>query len=304
MQIVRAEDVEQRLDWLALTQALAAGHQLPQARISDHVLQRDNQTLLLRSAWIDGLGMAVKVATIFPGNAQKQLPSVQGNVLVYDDATGAPDAMVDFDLVTRFKTVGDSLLAASHLARPGSQRVLIVGAGRIAATAVAGYHSLWPEATFEVWNHRPESAHRLVATFDTDVAIRAVADLEQAVQSADVISVATLSQQPVIEGRWLHAGQHLDLIGAFRPDMREADDEVMKRGRLFVDSRDTTIEHIGELAIPIASGVIKPSDVQADFYQLATGQFTRRSEQDITVFKNGGGAHLDLMTAKYILSCL
>jgi len=304
MRVVHAEDVENRLDWLALTQALAAGHRLPKARISDRVLQRENQTLLLRSAWIDGLGMAVKVATIFPGNAQKQLPSVQGNVLVYEDESGTPEAMVDFDLVTRFKTVGDSLLAASHLARPDSQRVLIVGAGRIAATAIRGYHRLWPKATFEIWNHRPESAHRLVATLDGEVTIRAVTDLEQVVQSADVISVATLSQQPVIEGRWLRAGQHIDLIGAFRPDMREADDEVIKRGNLFVDSRDTTIEHIGELAIPIASGVMKPSDVQADFYQLATGQFTRRSEKDITVFKNGGGAHLDLMTAKYILSCL
>ena len=304
MQIVHAEDVEHRLDWLALTQAMEAGHRLPKARISDRVLQRDNQTLLLRSAWIDGLGMAVKVATIFPGNAQKQLPSVQGNVLLYDDESGTPEAMVDFDLVTRFKTVGDSLLAARYLARPDSQRILIVGAGRIAATAVMGYHRLWPEATFEVWNHRSESARRLVAAFDSEITISTAADLGQAVQSADVISVATLSQQPIIEGDWLCAGQHVDLIGAFRPDMREADDRVMQRGSLFVDSRDTTLEHIGELAIPIASGVIKSRDVQADFYQLASGQFTRRSGEEITVFKNGGGAHLDLMTAKYILSCL
>ena len=311
MRIVQAADVESKLDWLELMAALEAGHQLPKARISDRVLQRADQSLLMRSAWIDGLGMAVKIATIFPDNAKQQLPSVQGNVLLYDDASGVPEAMVDFDLVTRFKTVGDSLLAASKLARPNSNRILLVGAGRIAATALSAYRVLWPQASFEIWNHRPESAQRLAAQFAVDgvstvvtavTAVTAVTDLAQAVQKADIICAATLSQTPIIEGRWLQAGQHIDLIGAYRADMREADDAVMQRGDLYVDSRDTTIEHIGELLIPIASSVIDQHSVKADFYDLASGDFVRESDEAITVFKNGGGAHLDLMTAKYILS--
>lgn len=301
---IQAQDVESRLDWSSLIQALAQGHQLPKARISDHVLQRDDQTLLMRSAWIDGLGMAVKIATIFPGNTSLDKPSVQGNVLLYDDASGTPVAMVDFDLVTRFKTVGDSMLAACKLARPDSERILVVGAGRIAATAVSAYRLLWPEAIIEVWNHRPESAHRLVRDPSVGKGVTVAEDLPRAVQAADIVCTATLSATPVIQGQWLRAGQHIDLIGAFRPDMREADDEVMRRGELYVDSRDTTVHHIGELMIPIASGVISAQDVKADFYDIKKGSFTRQSDQDITVFKNGGGAHLDLMTAKHILSCL
>jgi ornithine cyclodeaminase len=148
-----------------------------------------------------------------------------------------------------------------------------------------------------VWNRSVEGA----AAFQQkhpDVAI--AADLETAVRAADVITSATMSTEPLIKGAWLQPGQHIDLIGAYRPDMREVDDEALLRGRLFVDSRETTIGHIGELKIPISQGVIDAGDVVADYYEL--DQFARASETEITVFKNGGGAHLDLMTSRYILS--
>lgn len=304
MRNIQASDVEHRLDWLSVIQAIEQGHHLPKARITDQVLQREEQTLLMRAAWVDGLGMAVKVATIFPGNKSMGLPSVQGNVLLYDDANGAPVATVDFDLVTRFKTVGDSLLAASRLARPDSGRIVIVGAGRIALTALSAYRVLWPEARFEIWNRRRESAERLVASLPSHLSptVTVVDELSHAVQAADIICTATLSATPVILGQWLRPGQHIDLIGAFRPDMREADDEVMRQAALFVDSRDTTINHIGELMIPIAAGIITPEAVRADFYDLDSGKFARQSVDDITVFKNGGGAHLDLMTARHIVA--
>lgn len=298
MQIVHASDVESQLSWTELAHALEAGHRLPKAKISDSFLTRDDETLLMRSAWIDGLGMAVKVATIFPGNAKIQLPSVQGSVTLYADQTGSLEAMVDFDLVTRYKTVGDSFLAASKLARPDSERILIVGAGRIAMTALSAYQTMFPNARFQVWNHRRESAQALANRMS---GVEAVDDLQAAVRQADVISCATLSKEPLIKGQWLKPGQHLDLIGAYRADMREADDEVLHRGRLFVDSRETTIHHIGELKMPISAGVIDEHAVVADFYDLAEGGFSRQSGNEITVFKNGGGAHLDLITARYIL---
>lgn len=312
MQVVNARDVESRLCWVDLARAIELGHQLPRAEISDSFLTRGDDTLLLRSAWIDGLGMAVKVATIFPGNSKQQLPSVQGSVTLYDDRAGGLDAMVDFDLVTRYKTVGDSFLAASRLARPDCEQVLIVGSGRIAATALSAYQTMFPDARFEIWNHHATSAKNLADKFAERIEtkgetefrkVTVATDLATAVNRADLICCATLSKTPLIKGQWLRAGQHIDLIGAFRADMREADDEVLRRGRLFVDSRETTLEHIGELAIPIAAGVIEPKDVMADFYDLSLGRFVRESREDITVFKNGGGAHLDLMTAKYILTC-
>ena len=108
-----------------------------------------------------------------------------------------------------------------------------------------------------------------------------------------------MSTAPLLKGSWFQPGQHIDLIGAYRPDMREVDDEALRRARVFVDSRETTVEHIGELKIPIASGAFKSCDVVADFYQL--DQFGRQSADEITLFKNGGGAHLDLMTCRYIL---
>jgi ornithine cyclodeaminase len=124
-------------------------------------------------------------------------------------------------------------------------------------------------------------------------------DLETAVRGADIVTSATMSTQPLIRGDWLQPGQHIDLIGAYRPDMRETDDAALKRARIFVDSFDTTIGHIGEINIPLESGAITRDDLIADYYDLA--RFTRESRDEITLFKNGGGAHLDLMTSRYIL---
>ena len=115
----------------------------------------------------------------------------------------------------------------------------------------------------------------------------------------DIICTATMSTYPLIKGEWLQPGQHIDLIGAYRPDMRELDDSAIKAGKIFVDSYDTTIDHIGELKTPLQSGIIKNSDILADFYNL--DKFKRSSPSDITIAKNGGGAHLDLITSKYIL---
>ena len=126
-------------------------------------------------------------------------------------------------------------------------------------------------------------------------------DLEAAVRAADVICTATMAREPLIKGEWLQPGQHLDLIGAYNPLMREVDDRAMQRGRIFVDARATTLHHIGELIAPLASGAITEADVVADFYDLASGAYARRSDDEITIAKNGGGAHLDLMTAAYVL---
>jgi ornithine cyclodeaminase len=124
-------------------------------------------------------------------------------------------------------------------------------------------------------------------------------DLEQAIRAADIITSATMSTTPFIKGEWLQPGQHIDLIGAYRPDMREADDAALNRARVFVDSLDTTVDHIGELKIPIAQGVFDRDTIVADYYDM--GEFVRTSDDEITLFKNGGGAHLDLMTSRYIL---
>lgn len=291
-------EAEDLLDWIELTRALEAGHRLPRAEIGDTFLYRDPDTLLSRAAWIDGLGIAVKSATVFPGNPAKGLARIGGGVSLYSDGDGALQALIDFHLVTKWKTAGDSLLAARYLARPDSRVALIVGAGTVGRSMVAAYRALWPGIEVLIWNRTPATA----AALAVELGAEAVENLPDAVARADVILTATMSTDPVLRGDWLRPGQHLDLIGAYRPDMREVDDTALQRARLFVDSRATTLGHIGELKIPIEAGVLSAADVVADFYDIADGSFARTSEDEITICKNGGGAHLDLMTATYILN--
>lgn len=297
--VIVGPEAEAWLTWPGLCAALEAGHRLPPAEIADTLLHRRADVLLTRNAWIDGMGLAVKSATVFPGNAALGKPTVNGAVNLYSDQTGALEAIVDFHLVTKWKTAGDSLLAASHLARPDSKLILLVGAGTVARSMVGAYRSHFPGAAFQVWNRSPAAADRMVAEVS---GVTAAHDLAAAVAEADIICTATMATEPLIKGKWLTPGTHLDLIGAYRPDMREVDDDALRRARIFVDARATTINHIGELKDPIARGVITEGDVLGDFYDLARGLFRRGSPDDITIAKNGGGAHLDLMVARFILA--
>ncbi len=284
------------LDWIALTDAMKQGHTLPRAEIADSFLYRDSDTLLSRAAWINGLGLAVKSATIFPGNPANGKPTINGGVNLYSDSDGTLEAIVDFHLVTKWKTAGDSLLGARMLARPDSREILIVGAGTVGRSLREAYGAAFPEAHFTVWNRTRANAEAMAEEFP---GMSVADDLESAVRAADIVTSATMSTDPVLKGAWLQPGQHVDLIGAYRPDMREMDDEGLKRARLFVDSFDTTIGHIGEVKIPLEEGTIARNDLIADYY--SPENFARKSDDEITLFKNGGGAHLDLMTSRYIL---
>jgi len=297
-EIIGFDEAETLLDWNALCEALIQSHKLPKAEIADTFLYRGSDTLLSRAAWIDGLGLATKAATIFPDNPAVNLPMVNGAVNLFSDQDGQLEALIDFHLVTKWKTAGDSLLAAKKLARPDSHNILIVGAGTVGHSLRNAYGAAFPDAHFTIWNRSPDAATKMARAFpDTTATI----DLESAVRGADIVTSATMTTAPLIKGDWMQAGQHIDLIGAYRPDMREVDDAALKRARIFVDSIDTTIGHIGELMIPMASGVITRDDVIADYYDLATGPFKRNNDAEITLFKNGGGAHLDLMVSRYIL---
>lgn len=291
---IRAQDVEHLLDWNDLADALFAGHRMAKPEISDQFLHRGDDTLLSRAAWIDGVGVAVKSVTVMPDNASRGVPSVNGAMLLFEDKTGQVEAVIDSALVTKWKTAGDSVLGARLLARPDSKRLLIVGAGTVAKSLIAAYRAVFPGIEVSVWNRTRANAENL--------GVPVIDNLEQAVRSADIVSSATMATDPLINGDWLQAGQHLDLIGAFKPDMREVDDLAMQRARIFVDSRETTVNHIGELMIPISNGAISAADVQADLYDLANEQAGRTSRDDITLFKNGGGAHLDLIVGSEILN--
>ena len=238
----------------------------------------------------------MKCATIFPGNKAAGKPAIGGAVNLFSGQDGVLEAILDFHLVTKWKTAGDSLLAARRLARPDSRNILIVGAGTVGQSLREAYGAAFPDASFTVWNRSRAAAEAFQARF-ADVAI--ADDLETAVKAADIVTSATMTTEPLIRGAWLQPGQHIDLIGAYRPDMREVDDAALQQARVFVDSLETTVDHIGELKIPIAAGAFNAGDIVADFYELK--RFTRQSDEEVTLFKNGGGAHLDLMTSRFIL---
>jgi ornithine cyclodeaminase len=297
---ITAADVEHRLGWRAMVDALEEGHRGPRPEVADQFLRRGPDTFLSRAAWIDGRGIAVKSVTVLPGNPARGLPSIQGALLIFDDRTGAPVAVIDSGLVTKWKTAADSGLGARLLARPEVERLLVVGAGEVAASLIEVYRALFPGIEVAVWNRSPGRARALAGA----AGVRAAHDLAAEVAEADIVAAATMATEPVIRGEWLRAGQHLDLVGAYRADMREADDAALRRARIFVDSFDTTLEHIGELKDPLARGVITRADVRGDLYDLVAGRAGRTGPEDITLFKNGGGAHLDLMTGLMILATL
>ena len=303
--IIAYDDVASRFDWGDAVAALREGHKLPQAEIGDIFLGPADGTMLSRGAFVPGLGYGLKSVTVFDKNAQHGLQTVQGAMLVFEPDHGQLSAIVDSKLVTEIKTAADSVLGASLLARTDSETLLIVGAGTVAHSLVKAYRSVMPSLKrIMVWSRRREAAESMAKEFAAaGIALSVADDLEAAVATADIVATATMAREPILRGDWVKPGTHVDLIGAFKSDMREADDDLISTGTLFVDSRDTTIDHIGELKIPIANGVIKADAVKADFYDLVAGSHPgRRSEQEITVFKNGGGAHLDLMIAGYLVS--
>ena len=303
MNIITRESFGPIRDWAVFVDAIDAGHALPKAEVQDIFLGPQGNTLLSRAAKIDGIGFGVKSVTVMSENTQRGLPSVQGGMLVFDEKTGTPKALIDSALITDIKTAADSALGARYLARANARHMVVLGAGSVARNVISAFGQMFPGiAQFTLWNRTHAKALALAEELQgIGVPVTASSDLAGAVTKADIVTCATMSADPVLRGKWLQPGTHVDLIGAFRADMREADDDVLTRGQIYVDSRDTTLDHIGELKIPLAAGTITKADIIADFYQLRSAGPAERDPKAITVFKNGGGAHLDLMIANAIL---
>ena len=296
-----AQDVQSLASWPLVIGAIRKGHLLPKADIGDTFVHAQNSTMLVRSAYIDGLAAGVKAATVVPENPDKTppLPSVHAQIMLFAPDNGQLTALVDGTEVTAWKTAGDSALGCDLLARQDCETMLMIGAGSMAEPLIRAHLSVRPSIkTIRLWNRSAERVAGLAERLnDLPQNVVVEADLDTAIPKADIVCCATMAKTPLLKGELLKEGAHVDLVGAFKADMREADDDVHRRGRWFVDSRDTTIGHIGELKLPIREGVIGESAVIGDLHQLVAGDQRRMSEKDITVFKNGGGAHLDIMVS-------
>jgi ornithine cyclodeaminase/alanine dehydrogenase-like protein (mu-crystallin family) len=307
MRFFDADAVHSLLDYPGLIEAMRHAHRGPAPEPVRMVREDPGggaNRFIVQFGWQKDAVIAAKLAGIFPDNPSlcPPEPSVQGLVAVFDAKTGAPLLAADGAAMTYRKTAADSALGASLLARRDARVLLIVGAGGLAPHMLAAHRAARPSLDrVLVWNRTPERAAALAATHaGRGHAMEAVRDLDAAVAEADVISCATLSREPLVRGRCLKPGAHLDLVGAYLPDMREADDEAMARGKLFVDTR-AGMEEAGDLRQPADRGVIGWEDVSADLYQLCAGAHPGRgSEDEITVFKNVGGGHLDLFAAHHL----
>lgn len=256
---------------------------------------------LMLPAWQFDRCFGIKIANVFPGNPARNLASVQGASLLFDGETGETLCGMDGAMLTLRKTAANSAAAADWLARQDAATLCMVGAGALAPHLVEAHCAVRPIKRVLWWNRSRTALDRAMDSVRgllRNVTIEAASDLAAAVRQADIVSTATMSLEPLVKGAWLKPGAHLDLVGGYRPDMREADDECLARAaQIYVDARFTTLEVAGDLTQPIAAGLLKPDSV-IDMQQTARGEKPKRqSNQEITWFKSGGGGHEDLATA-------
>jgi ornithine cyclodeaminase/alanine dehydrogenase-like protein (mu-crystallin family) len=307
MRVVSADGIDGVLTFPDLIDALAEafrGDIVTPAR-HHHDIERPGHpgTLLLMPAWTGAAGsgagfIGTKIVSVFPDNSAKKLPSVLGTYLLMDGDTGAPLAALDGTRLTLWRTAAVSALAARHLAREDTSRMVMVGAGALAPFLIRAHMSQRPLRKVTIWNRRPENARRLAYALCTEgVPAGATEDLEGVVCAADLISCATLSTAPLVRGRWLKPGAHLDLVGAFNLKMREADDEALQGASVYIDTDRAKTEG-GDVAQALASGAMAEDDVRGDLFTLCRGRSVGRvSPDEITVFKSVGTALADLAAA-------
>ena len=272
-----------------------------------HTVERPDgaaSTLLLMPAWTDlnaagtsdGGHIGVKIVTVSPDNNAIAKPAVMGLYLLLDGKTGEPQALIDGQRLTQWRTASASALAASYLARKDASKLLIVGAGALCPFLAKAHSAVRPIVEIRIWNRSQANAEKAADALRKDgLNASAVSDLDAALGWADIVSSATISTEPLISGEKLRSGTHVDLVGGFTPGMREADDAAIARARVYVDTRAGATKEAGDIVQPLKSGVLKAEDIVADLHELARGEKSgRRSEDEITLFKSVGAALEDL----------
>lgn len=282
----------------ALREAFIAGAEVPARHHHDI---GDDGTLLLMPCWVSGGYLGVKVTGVFPGNRDRGLPSLSATYVLCDASTGEQLAMLDGAELTRRRTIATAALAAHYLARPDARTLLVVGSGAVASLAAHAYRAVRPISRVSVWNIRAAGAEKLAAALrDDGIDAQVAKDLSSASAEADIVSCATLATAPLLRRASLRPGTHVDLIGSFRPDMREADDETIRAASIFVDTPEALTE-AGELSLGLRDGTLTRDDIRATLAELCRGEHTGRSDaSEITVFKSVGTALTDLAAATLV----
>ncbi len=312
MLMLDANTMLNRLAFPTLVDELAEMHLSPIGLIDEMLMESTDAEqnvshFFIRTGWQPEEAIGAKLITVFPrNNQQKVRPSIQAVYILFEGQNGSPIACLDGTALTYIKTASDSALGAKLLARKNMNSMLMVGAGEMAFHLITAHCQVQPTIRqVYIWNRTPDKARILCQSELSErfpfIKFTAVNSIEEYASKVDLISAATATPVPVIPGKCLQPGTHVDLIGAYTPKMREADDECMRRASIFVDARETTMHQIGELMIPLAEGTITEADVKADLTDLCQGKHSgRQSDEEITLYKNGGGGHLDLMVARLL----
>lgn len=307
MDFLTAEVVEELVTFPELIdtlhQAFLTAHVTPLRQHLDYRNPKEevDSTLLLMPAWREGAFLGVKMVTVSPHNYKYDLPSIQGIYTLFDAHKGKPLLQMDAPILTNLRTAAASALASRFLSRKDSSTLLMVGTGALAPYLVRAHMAVRPVRRVLVWGRNFRKAQRLAQKLDyLNAEVAPVEQLSANIRQADIISCATLSQEPLLAGEVLVPGQHLDLVGSFKPNMREADDAAVRRASIFVDTIEGATKESGDLRQPLEEGVITPKGIKGTFQTMCRSGKGRTNQREITLFKSVGHASEDLAAAELI----
>jgi ornithine cyclodeaminase/alanine dehydrogenase-like protein (mu-crystallin family) len=313
MQMIDAAKVHDLLDFKGLIEALRLAHMGGMPKTTDRLIYQephgdgDTDAFIILPAWEPGEALMCKLVTSFPKNRQRHGVATVNSIYAFlNGQTGLTEAIADGEAMIFRKTSCDSALGSSILSREDARTYLILGSGGLAPYLVRAHLTARPGIQRVLVNNRTEShAADLVAKLVAEgIPAEVARDRDAAVAEADIITCATMASEPILKGKLLKPGTHVDLVGSFTPEMRESDDDVLLRSAIFVDHRQTT-ERSGEFLGPFARGIITPADVRGDLFELCQGKVEGRTSADqITLMKNGGGSHIDYYTLRYLIDRL
>jgi len=262
---------------------------------------RVNSTLLLMPAWNPSKNAGVKMVTINPENSQFNLPSIQGTYIYFDATTGVLKSIIEAKTLTAKRTAATSALASSYLSKEDASSLLMIGTGALSTNLIKAHASVRPITDVFVWGRNFEKAQNICNQLNEEsFSVTPIRNIKDKISEVDIISCATLSKTPLVLGKYLREGQHIDLVGAYNPSMRESDDETILKSSIFLDSFDGAMKEAGDIVIPLKSGILKESSIKADLFDLCGNQKSGRTHpKEITLFKSVGHALEDLVAADY-----
>jgi len=305
---ITSEEIEQSTDFLELINSLKIAfkdnttlipmrhhHDFPNPEVGE------DSTLLLMPAWNPSKDAGVKIVTVSPENGQFNLPSIQGTYIYLDAIKGSIKALLEAKNMTAKRTAAASALASSYLSREDSASLLMIGTGALSVNLIKAHASVRPIKQVYVWGRSINKAQVICNELEEETfTVTPVQNIEDVISTVDIISSATLSKTPLVLGKYLVEGQHVDLVGAYKKDTREADDEVITKGNVYIDTYQGGLKESGDIVMPLKTGVLKEKNIKADLFELCANKKSgRETESEITVFKSVGHALEDLAAATY-----